>query len=173
MSRRFGRNQRRRLREELSQATADKTRFEIAWQHEAGLTMHMREKNDRARETLLEIYEMVSRYSVVAPPLDIKVDDPRQDKLCLLGLPPSIFSANLDTLQIVTLYAVQAAVREDGFRHAFHATLTYNGESVAYALSEEVILNSPESVLRRRIEREIAPRLVRAIIQQIRSRRRL
>lgn len=173
MSRRFGRNQRRRLREELSQATADKTRFETAWQQEVGLTMHMRERNDRARETLLEIYEMVSRYSFVTPPLDIEVDDPRQDKLRLLGLPPRMFSADLDTLQTVTVYAVQVAVQEDCFRHAFHATLTYNGESVAYALSEEVILNSPESALRGRIEREIAPRLVAELIKKIRGRRRV
>lgn len=173
MSRRFGRNQRRRLREELAKATTDKERYQAAWQRESGLLQHMREKNERALDTLQEIYEMVSRFSVMAPPEHVEVQNPKLGMAYLPDITPDFLTSDQDTFRVITLHAVQAAVREDRLRHALHATLSYNGEGVAYAISEEAILNAPESVIRRRIEREIVPRLTAELINQIRRRRRV
>ncbi len=170
MSRRFGRNQRRRLREELAAAQTAKDRFETAWHREAGLLRHVSDKRQEAEERLLEIYEMLPALCMLAPPKRREVQS--LDTPFYAVAPPRGRPDLGDTVPIVALHAVSAAVDEDLLRHSLHATLTCKGEKVAYAVTEEALYGMGEQQLVRLVERQIAPLLTKALIECLRKRRR-
>lgn len=164
MSRRYGRNQKRRDRKEIA-------RWKQAYEMSDGLLKHISDELRDAKSTIAEmltIIKAVSRFSVALPPK--KVDGERRcDKYQIEVLPALDFNTVIGgacapsavSFRRIDLYALRAFLEErrDAFQTAVH--LEYSaGPHSAYMISEMALRSLPREVLMRRLVPEIGLALI-------------
>jgi hypothetical protein len=164
MSRRYGRNQKRKHRAEISRLTS-----ELA--HSEALRSPLYRRYIDLQENLADIMRViksVTEHSVALPPENIPFNGrlPRErrmakrvpfDSLMLLGPKDAIRSADY-----VDVYALEYYLREN--REKFQASIHFNfcnGGEAAYMISMEGFMHVPEEVIMQRFGPEIARDLIR------------
>lgn len=168
MSRRFGRNQRRRMREQLAAQEAEGQRWQDAYHREVGLLHHVREKKRDLEETLQAIYALVGPWSIVAPPHPVELQ-PGMTSI-RLPVPDQPAAASMKAVQpFEILHAVEVAASREEFRRLMHLQLSCRGEKVRYSISEEALYR-PSEAIRAFVTRQLAPQLVEALLEQVRCR---
>ena len=166
MSRRFGRNQRRRLREEVESAKADAARFEAASTMNQALAAHMREELKEFRCAFEEIRECLGPHHIL-----LGKAQPSQGRNFI---EPSLLGHEITSdskLRIVTVGIVEVAVRRDDVRRAIHAKLERDGVAVIYSLSDEAVNLLSPAQLELVIYKEVAPSIVKGFVREIKNRR--
>lgn len=161
MGRRYGRNQKRRHREEIA-------RLKVFEKENEGLVNNHRLMREQLRDVFKTI-ESVCEYSVALPPKELRGD--RYTNTVRLDIKPNIDlrSVRLNemiyetvALTMVDTYALEVYLEEHKSEmtqvvHLLHKTPNHT----AYMLSEEALLQIPEPFLVARVIPQIARELVR------------
>ena len=161
MSKRFGRNQRRRLKARLVVAEDKASRFEEGYHRELALLAHVSSKNAELRAALEEIKQMASRFSILVPPL-VVTNAPGPFRVALPG------RLSDDELRFATLNAVESAIEIDR-NGRVHALLQHPDGKVCYALSSEAACFMTKEELIARITRYAIPDMVRSLVDQMKG----
>ena len=166
MSKRFGRNQRRRLKEQLAVAEDKASRFEEGYYRETGLLAHVSSKNAELRAALEEIKRMAGRFSILVPPSTVTTatNAPGPFRVAL----PNRLSD--EELMMTTLNAVESAIEVDQNRRV-HALLQHPDGKVRYALSSEAACFMTKEELITMITRYAIPDMVRSLVDQMKGKR--
>lgn len=163
MSKRFGRNQRRRLKEQLAVAEDKASRFEEGYYRETGLLAHVSSKNAELRATLEEIKRMASRFSILVPPSTV-ANAPHPFRVTS----PNRLSD--EELMVTTLNAVESAIEVDQ-NGRVHALLQHPDGKVRYALSSEAACFMTKEELITMITRYAIPDMVRSLVDQMKGKK--
>lgn len=171
MSRRFGRNQRRRMREQVAQLEEGRAR-------DLGLLLEMRRERAGLLEELDDAKYRATRLSMLFPPATeeakFKARTVRRwfaemgrslDDLMARG--PGVEITQL--LRRIPLEVIEASVDKDVLAGALHCRLHMMDNTVAYALTETAICAMTDEDLEKTILRVIGPGLVRAAIPYLRA----
>ena len=165
MSKRFGRNQRRRLKEQLAVAEDKASRFEEGYYRETGLLANVSSKNAELRAALEEIKRMASRFSILVPPSTVTTTNAPG--------PFRVTSPNRlsdEELMVTTLNAVESAIEVDQ-NGRVHALLQHPDGKVRYALSSEAAHFMTKEELIIMITRYAIPDMVRSLVDQMKGKK--
>lgn len=148
MSKRFGRNQRRRLRQQVEQATE-------ALAMADGLMRKMRRDRDELRGVIDDVEEALGPNFIGLPPQEL-VFQARH-----LG-PERTFRTTVPGDQVVTMAImdIDSSEKSDGY---IHLRVRLDGKSVVYALSRPALLHSPARFIAQKMAMEMAPVLLQNI----------
>lgn len=162
MSNRFGRNQRRKMRERIQQ-------WETAYRMESGLLRHVVRERDQLKRTLANVECALGKYFVGLPTKTVKMSsDVADHEQLLYRLPISgRFTYEQERLssercQALDAWLLHSYLHFDVARCAVHVILSYEGGSqprVAYMISEVALANIEVTDL----VPLIAPMLARAL----------
>ena len=163
MSKRFGRNQKRKLKEKVEN-------LEYSMKLDSVLLADVRYKRDVAVmqvERMVDIIEEVCQNSIALPPKESKENSKLYPRYRLPIYEPMELTAGTlfdrDTLsyKTVDLYKLETFLRDhaDSFGVSAHLRF-YNGAESAYYISEEGLRCMPDSALVEHLIPEIARQLV-------------
>lgn len=165
MSKRFGRNQKRAMREEISA-------LQMARQMDAGLLRNMRSNMDRAEDALRRVEELLGPHTAALIPKHIKTGvEPRGDgrfdftahrqyqAASYWNSPPQDMGVlgTKVTRMCSVLSRLKEAERPDFGVHFF---ASFNGAHAAYAASDEAIKSMRRADLAQHIGESIAAHIV-------------
>lgn len=177
MSKRFGRNQRRRAREALASAQVEVHRWQYAHDMARGLAHDLNVKLEEARATIAEAKEIAGEMSALFPVVETHAPWPREvaerGAMFLTGYPKRHAPPNhvFDTWQQVALPVLLARVDFNALREQVHAKLVFPDGSSGYAISRSALQTLSEKQLRERVLRVVAPDLVRHLVVQLKGSR--
>jgi hypothetical protein len=172
MSKRFGRNQRRRAREALAAAEQQIADLRLTIKMDRELLRSQSIQIAAANEFTREVAEIVGREAIIAGKpvrLDYEWDRKRNgDRINIAPHRPfthllSVESAPIEMVRYETLYLLDVEEIADVLRNQMHAHVTLADKTVGYAISESALRRMTEHELRRRLAPEIAHGLVRSI----------
>lgn len=144
MARRFGRNRRRALREQVEG-------LKRAHQLDRGLLAHMRGTVDRLRAELTDAARILGPHTVAMPAAALV----RGKGAALVHLPRADFDPlGPGRMQRVPLPVLASRVARDEL--GIHVRLTWEGHAWGYAMTREAVINTPPDLLAERVAREIA-----------------
>ena len=162
MSTRFGRNQKRRMREAL--LAGEELR-------KAGLRTisHMRSLLEDRRLFLEYVLDIVGEESILNPePLDNRVQKYNVPKIVFRNFPR--FSPDEGTVacvQNVILNVLETRVVLDRLKGAIHVRTRLGNGDVAYALSDQAIAMMPTRQLAARLQQEISYQLANELAKEL------
>ena len=159
MSKRFGRNQKRRMRQELESLDKLRTRDQQA-------IANMRARIDDHRRFLEYILDIVGQDSILNPEprmVDAAAID-RGSKVIYRSYPQfHVNDSNLDTVRDYISHALQTRVILDRMRGSLHFLASMRNGDVCYAMTDEAIATMPtqqlKAVLHQHIARQLAHQL--------------
>lgn len=167
MSRRFGRNQRRRAREALAAAQTRVDDLERAHAMDRGLLEHQSRTIADLREWLQMIADEVGHQAVLAGEPTILLEGqgydgmrvvPHKDLLCLGGT--SLFTQSF-AVEVLRLLDVE--VIRSNLNRQMHVLVALADKQVAYAITESAIFGLSRAALVRLLAPRIAEQLVAAL----------
>jgi hypothetical protein len=176
MSRRYGRNQKRRAREALEQATQDAQRFKNAWHMESALLQSVAAQKRELAQIVDDIRDCLPNGSALLPPgllrVDIRSPDPR-DRLMVASEPPGLTGA-IEEEQCVSFTEVEAhplvcSIDTDRFSGAVHFNAKFMDGSEVYCASRETISSLPRDRLIRLLRDDISRQLSIALVDKLRQ----
>ena len=182
MSRRFGRNQRRRAREQAAALTLENlalsekaSKFEAAHRLESELVRFQSRRIDELQKILQRVRACLPRNHASLPPetrADQNLDPRRPHRLELrhtglyrnLGGPMDPVMEAYDTVRAVEAYAVLMSKREipysDPFCRMLHFRAEFDGLETAYRITADAMKNMPIDELIEMLSGEMARHLV-------------
>lgn len=181
MSRRYGRNQKRRHREEIARLGAEVSRMSSAYQLTDGLSAELGRKLRQAQEQLREMVEIIERvcpHSVALPPKGV-VGGAARNHYRLQARPPGLTVAaggnvmlpSWSEAMVVDLFRLRMVLEErrEQFAAAVHLVYADPGARPAgYMISRTALAALPEEVLLR----QLLPDVGRQLLQLMRGERR-
>lgn len=178
MSRRFGRNQKRRAREALAEATQDAERFQRAWRMESELLQHVAAQKNQLQHALDDIARMLPEGSALLPPgritaTDRNAVDAIRWPLMAPEQPPMMLSFDLGSgsrewqeSHIERLYSAVADVQDRrDWGGGIHFFAEFKDKEVAYSATEESIRRMPRARLHELVRDNIAEQMTRKLLE--------
>lgn len=173
VSRRYGRNQKRRHREEIAQLRAAHGMNEALLRDQG---RRLREARETIRE-MVRIIEAVCPYSVALPPKDMALHYGRHCRLevrpplseMVFGPGDAVGFAPVEG-RMVDLHALEMYLEErrDQFQMAVHLRYEGDGGRWGYMLSESALRSMPEEVILRGLLPEVGRQMIRALKEGLR-----
>jgi hypothetical protein len=167
MSKRFGRNQRRRAREALAAAASEAERFKAAHQMTQGLLSHVAEAKRKIEEELAEAKEMAYTFSALFPPECVRdkreahpdnrlqlAPQQRCEVMSLTG--PENMAM---TFKSIDLPSMLTTITSDAMNDAVHVLVQYDGGRWAYHVERRTL----QRMGRSRATKEVSDYLAKAI----------
>ena len=159
MSKRFGRNQKRRMRQETQALDELRTRDQQA-------ITNLRERIEEHRGFLEYVLDIVGHGSILNPvphPL-VWAGGNGQMRIPVLGEPLNIWSpSSVESIQTTILHALGTRIILDRMRGSLHFLASMRNGDVAYALTNEAIATMSTqrltAVLHKHIARQLAHQL--------------
>jgi hypothetical protein len=178
MSRRYGRNQRRRAREALAAADERIGNLETAMKMDRALLARQRGEIQRSEDFQREVAEIVGREAIIAGvPVRMSYSFQRygdsiefvpRQPFSAIALLNSVEHTHIKAVRRETLHLLDVDVVADQLRHQIQARVKLAGSQAGYAISTKALIRMPEKELVPRIAEEIAVLLVRDIKGKIR-----
>lgn len=162
MSKRFGRNQKRKLQEEVQ-------RYKDALDLQTGLSRHLASEHDHDVSVLRRVKEVLGEYTAVldpqtqiieASPGNNLIELPRITRNQNMFAYPGDQAINDYSLHRDVLYLLDLVKHDDDINLATHLEFRYKDGKVGYAISELAMQNLPEDLLTGQIANEMAKMLV-------------
>jgi len=167
MSKRFGRNQRRRAREALAAAESEAERFKTAHAMASGLLEHVSEKKRDLEQEIQEAKSMVGRYSALFGPkttaqhhrahpgarFRLLADTGMDSPFAELGDEPTTAR---DVMTLIDLPGMLASVAHDELKCNVHVLVEYDGGRWAYHVDRRTLMAMGKSRAIREISRYLA-----------------
>lgn len=161
MSRRFGCNQKRRMREELADANMRAIRFQTAYEMMHDLSKQQRAMISDLKDALEIVKQVLPEFSAALPPRAIETDMLIGDEISLPGCPPlstTFFtgapprlSFNIDRLKIMV-----ASIKDSPIRTGKHVIVKFDGLQWGYAIDDVAIQRMPRDMLVRNLTHNLA-----------------
>lgn len=171
MSRRFGRNQRRRAREAIAAAEGRIENLSAALECDRALLASQRRKLGEAEAFQREVAEIVGREAIIAgKPVCLDYEFARygdsiefvpKQSFPAISLLNSVEHAHVERVRSETLHLLDVDVVADELRYQIHARVRLAGSQAGYAISASALRRMPEKKLVPKIAEEIAVLLVR------------
>lgn len=177
MSKRFGRNQRRRAREALAAAQETVKQLEFARRMDAALLADQSRTIDRLRSMISEIAYIVGHHAVIAGEptvltygFDGMRAAPDRGELVVGYGPsgqeaPSFNAITAETLRLLKF----SAIRDELARH-IHFRVSLADGNIGYAISMRAIESMPADALERLLAVEISRDMSRSLVGFLRDR---
>lgn len=150
MARRFGRNQKRKLRAAIASANVS--------------NIGLRTNLELLREEVYSAKRILSQNSVAFEASNMEVHTEelgRLIKLPSVSLPQTYEDfESFSTFKDIPLNVLAAKARKDFQQNALHVRVTLKDKVIGYALSDEALYSTPRKVLIQRMSEEIATMLV-------------
>lgn len=166
MSRRFGRNQKRRMRAEIQA-------LQEAHVREAGLLRHMSNRLSDLRAVMADVVRVVGPHFIALEPEIMEqilppngyLRMPVRERMNEMLLRYEHGEAEAQVLRFVNMLVYHAASWADDMRHMQHFAIVSPKGEVAYAVSETALQSAPPEILARNIVqalgKEIEQRITR------------
>lgn len=167
MSRRFGRNQKRRMREELAAKQERVANLETGMAMDRGLLREQSQKLASLKEMMGEFAERVGRYAIAHDvPTEFQsrnLDLRREPNFRMHAMPamqlasygsrsmPDILQMHDEVMAVLDVQVVRDAMSRD-----LHCRLYFDGHRIGYAISYHALRGLTRAELVRRITPEIA-----------------
>lgn len=177
MSRRFGRNQKRRMREEIAQAQRQAETSLVSSLHAANMRREAENRTRELQEYMDEFAQTVGRYALAAgEPTRFDADwlqTGQKNFRMMVPLPPMYVFSQFDrnerkpmlprdmAVEIMRLLEVEA-IHSEASRD-MHCMVSFDDIQIGYAISDHALRIIPEPVLVEKIAREMKPLLAEAI----------
>lgn len=175
MSKRFERNQKRRAREAIAEASAAAERYRVAWNRESQLLAHVTRRKEALERAFDDILEMLPVGSSLLPPETIAVH-PHADPLdpIMLEVRERFRFGWKDSYQssprVERVHALVASIEEDRLQDfGVHAMVDFGGQRYAYAISDKALRHVPKQRLTELIRETIAKQLALLIVSKVRG----
>jgi hypothetical protein len=161
MSKRWGRNQRRRAREEQA-------RLSEALVMSQGLARHLGEQKRRIEGELDDAKYFAVRFSAAFQPQVWELSGPKRGRIEVEEEQPVDISSFSDSMQSLTirrlpLRMLLSEVKQDRFRQALHCRVKFGDGEWGYGITEQAIVNMPRERLVQLISGEIALQIAKHI----------
>ena len=162
MSKRFGRNQKRRMRQEIEALDVLRKRDKLAIDN-------LRSRVEDHRGFLEYILDLVGQDSILNPePRQISWSgDGAQIRIHLPDHPINIWSSSVEFVQTTIVNALETRVVLDRMRGSLHFLVSMRNGDVAYSLTNEAIATMSTqqltTVLHKHIARQLARQLALAL----------
>jgi hypothetical protein len=162
MSKRWGRNQRRRAREEQA-------RLGEALEMAQGLARHLSEQKRHIEDELDDAKYFAVRFSAAFKPESWELVGPKRDRIEVEEQQPLEydFSATAPmqslTFRRLPLRMLLSEVKQEHFRRALHCRVKFGDGEWGYGITEQAIVNMPRERLVNLISREIARQIANKI----------
>jgi hypothetical protein len=173
MSKRFGRNQKRRMRDALETATHDVQRFNEAYQMADGLLNVVSQRLQQARDWIDVVNDIVGPMSIANSEILTQKDPaPSADSFLVevrSPIYPSLRSEGTiddSVLRTSVMHKLKTKVVIDQVRAMKHVHVTLRDGTVAYAINDPAIEMAPKRFLERKITEEISHALVGVLKSQ-------
>lgn len=167
MSKRFGRNQRRKLREQAENLSAALLREQGILRHQSGII-------ERQKESLEAVASTLGSYFSGLPAKTLEVDQLlRQIRLpAPIPLGKLAFRPSEEVEQIVrhAMHVLDCMAPEhvlDDLRGCMHVKVRTKHGDAAYAVSDMAVRNTPRELLIRQLSEELAIYIGRKVLPQI------
>jgi len=179
MSRRFGRNQKRRMRAEIAQTQKLAADYETAWKRECGLLRDVAQKRDIALERLRYMVEQIHELapeSHILPPgelLEIRVIDASLQAIVRIDPKPQIpvlsaddtFCGSNQFVRTIDVHKLVHAVERDPYQFQCRATVKIGDElTKSYAISGRLI---QEKRMHPEMLRELCSDVARSLFREM------
>jgi hypothetical protein len=154
VGKRFGRNQRRRAREQIALLAAERSRWQEAHARESGLLRHVSDKLRGMERQMEDLAEALGVHYVGLPACEIvmKASELQRDSFRMLT--PS---------GAVSVMEVMRVESHHDDRSQMHVRVNLGPSTVAYAISVQALLRTPATYLARAMATELAPALLAEI----------
>lgn len=152
MSKRYGRNQRRRARERIAD-------LEQAVAMERGLLARVSHFKNLLEQEINEAKRIVGRMSALFEPEVRRLDGPARSPMHVFTHSAVVDDGRAffhNRSQTIPLPVMLSMVDKDGLTGSIHCKVVFGDDQWGYALSEEAILAIPEDILVERIAGELA-----------------
>lgn len=152
MSKRFGRNQRRRARERIAA-------LEQASQIDRELLKHVNKRRSELEKEINDAKRIVGRMSVLFEPEARRLDGPARSPMHMFTHSAAMDEGQAffhNQSQTVPLPVMLSMVNRDGLDMAIHCKVMFGDGQWGYAISEEAVLATPKDVLVERICQQLA-----------------
>lgn len=180
MSRRFGRNQRRRAREALAAAEHERDEYRAAFAMSRGLVADLQRQLDRMRDDMNEAVNTAGAMSVLFPVDGAPVRLPREvtlDHVRRVGWRAHVFAepsimepaGMLAKSPIETLRVLFARIDPDVLRGAIHCHVELSDEIARYAISMTGLRVLSMRQLQERVYADIAPKLAMLLAKEVKG----
>lgn len=189
MSRRFGRNQRRRAREALASAQAEAVRMTVAYEMAKGLAEHQGRTISELKAILREATDIAGRMCIAFPVDEsIRVEWPKPPtrwqakhervqahvpmtlEQCM-ALPDDDIQAMTAAMPVEHLPVLLTYIEPDALHRQVHARVQYSDNAVGYAIGEKSIALLTRQELERRIYSFIAPDIARHLSHELKGKK--
>lgn len=159
MSRRYGRNQKRRARAEIAQLEQKATELQAAMVLDRALLRHQTQKINELQSRLEDVARIMGTNFIGLEPALWKFQEKHQINR---------FRCPVDGGDVV-MHTMMAGITKDQFRpdYMVHFRVDLAGESVGYTISEVALRHGPEEYIARRISEEMAQMLVRDLRKKL------
>ena len=177
MSKRFGRNQRRRAREAVARLSERARNCEAALEMDRGLLRDTSRKLSDLREELADAKRRAARLSVLFPAEDLYHNRERDGYPFMLPVTVnrslesfSFDDAPLDMmLQTVPLELLVSHVDQNAMARAMHVRVDFAGTETAYGMTETAMFAMSPHDMKRRLTIELAKSFAQKIALALRS----
>lgn len=169
MSRRFGRNQKRRMREELLGAAAVADYLEVrlaecrkASEMDRALLRHQSEQIDHLRSILTDAIRIAGEMSAIFPTNNMKVHGPARGRVMLRQPTNPWLNAAVADFSLMEIGAIDhelnlmlCKIQPERLQSSAHVRVTFGDGAWGYAISDAALLDVPLDILSRRISEEL------------------
>lgn len=164
MSRRFGRNQKRRFREELAKARE-------AYDMQSGLLQHVSDRRQALEDEIAYAKRVLRNGSVMLEPAELRLDCSDQEQLNYhTESLPNYLAADDAPISMVMEHIPLSVLLTDSdidqFSDRLHFRVRFADGQWRYAITKRAIQTMPKADLIRRISQELA----RAIADELKAR---
>ena len=179
MSRRFGRNQRRRAREAIASQQEQLTALDKQLKREQHLKQEaLLFKNKTQQEVryfaqaLKDVHDMLPRFHAALPPDSKEVDDLRVEGSHRMPIEENFSLMHFDTnpsaavdmvLRTVDAYALVLGTKDDPYRDCLHFRATFDTVDVAYFATKASMADMPRERLVRHLSQTMAEHFIGAL----------
>lgn len=168
MSRRFGRNQKRRMREELAAKQERVANLETGMAMDRGLLRDQSEKLSNLKEMMGEFAERVGRYAIAEGVPTMFDADWLMRKQSFgmsieMGVPSFAYhGAMLDSYRVhdEVMRILDVEVVRNHMARNMHCRLQFDGHQIGYAISDHALVGMTSDELARRITPEVVRMLM-------------
>lgn len=177
MSRRFGRNQRRRALEEQARLIADLNKASDALALTTGLAIKRGHRVSQLEAEIQRAKAMLPSGSALFGPAAIADSGERRDRIYLGSAPPfdlSVSSGEAEPphrMEVVPLDMLLTDVVRDSVSRHLHARVQFAGEELVYGITRQALDDMPVDQLRERLSKELARQFSGALIKALAERR--
>lgn len=164
MSRRLGRNRKKKLRKELED-------MKLALSMSDGLNRHLSQQHSHDVETLGRVRDILGNHSALLDPMVSTMEvDPKCGGLTFqtfniknrYDFNPSDAIGDM-ALHSTVLHLLNLSKNTNWLKDSMHVEFTYKDQRVGYAISDDAMMNLPADYLIQRMSDEMARILVHSI----------